>query len=276
MASTKVKIKDRPLDIRQSREYANFLTRISWQVECSSIGQVFIKKLPIIGSALKIQRTTKINLKEIYALQKKHRAFLTIVEPEIGVDTKPLINAGFKLTNSSYLPTKSLVVNLVESKEKILSQMKKDARYGIRKSEHEGLEVFNDTSEFQKNWKGAVNGKLHVLPVNHLNSLKSSFGKNIIFLQSKDKEAGAIFIVSGKKGYYWVGFYSDTARKKYTSYKIILEGILWCKKQKAEEFDFEGIIDERFPKTTWSGFSHFKKSFGGSEIYYPGCFVKWF
>jgi hypothetical protein len=39
-------------------------------------------------------------------------------------------------------------------------------------------------------------------------------------------------------------------------------------------FDFEGIFDERYPKSNrdWLGFSKFKSGFGGKEIYFPPPF----
>jgi lipid II:glycine glycyltransferase (peptidoglycan interpeptide bridge formation enzyme) len=49
-----------------------------------------------------------------------------------------------------------------------------------------------------------------------------------------------------------------------------------AKKRKCKLWDFEGIYDERFPNKDWLGFSHFKKSFGGSEILFPGSVTKWF
>jgi lipid II:glycine glycyltransferase (peptidoglycan interpeptide bridge formation enzyme) len=55
---------------------------------------------------------------------------------------------------------------------------------------------------------------------------------------------------------------------------MVWYGILWGKKRGAKMFDFEGIYDSRFPNKSWLGFTHFKKSFGGKEVEYPGCFVK--
>ena len=42
----------------------------------------------------------------------------------------------------------------------------------------------------------------------------------------------------------------------------------------AKILDFEGIFDERFPNKKWKGFTHFKKSFAGYEVEYPGAFSK--
>lgn len=49
---------------------------------------------------------------------------------------------------------------------------------------------------------------------------------------------------------------------------------MWAKKRGCKIFDFEGIYDERFPNKSWLGFTHFKKSFGGYEVSYPGTYTK--
>ena len=89
-----------------------------------------------------------------------------------------------------------------------------------------------------------------------------------------DNSSGAIFLIGDKTAYYWQAFTNKEGRRALTQYKIVWEGILWAKAHGAKIFDFEGIYDERFPNKRWKGFSHFKKSFGGYEINYPGAFVK--
>ena len=114
----------------------------------------------------------------------------------------------------------------------------------------------------------------YVIPLNNLKNLKNSFNKNCLFLVNKQNTAGAIFLYSNKTVYYWQAFTDKNARKELVQYKIVWEGILWAKKRGAVTFDFEGIYDERFPNKKWKGFTHFKKSFGGSEIKFPGAFSK--
>jgi len=75
-------------------------------------------------------------------------------------------------------------------------------------------------------------------------------------------------------GYYWYGFTNDEGRTTLSQYTLLYQGILWAKKQGCKVFDFEGVYDPRFPDKSWLGFSHFKRSFGGYEVEYPGCFVK--
>jgi peptidoglycan pentaglycine glycine transferase (the first glycine) len=58
-------------------------------------------------------------------------------------------------------------------------------------------------------------------------------------------------------------------------YFIVWEAMKEAKKRGCKIWDFEGIYDARWPNKSWLGFSHFKKSFGGEEIEFPGSFEKW-
>jgi lipid II:glycine glycyltransferase (peptidoglycan interpeptide bridge formation enzyme) len=63
-------------------------------------------------------------------------------------------------------------------------------------------------------------------------------------------------------------------RSTLSQYTLLWNGILWAKKNGYKIFDFEGIFDPRFPDKNWKGFTHFKRSFGGEEVIYPGCYTK--
>ncbi len=53
------------IDIRQSKDYAQYLSSLGWVVERINNINYFIKKFPLIGSVIKIQRPEKIDFKEI-------------------------------------------------------------------------------------------------------------------------------------------------------------------------------------------------------------------
>ncbi len=264
------------IDIRQSENYADYLSKIGWIVERIDGINYFIKKFPLIGSIIKIQRPKKINYKKINSLAKKYRAFQIILEPK-----SPIKN--YHLSRSPYLPTKTLELDLTQSKEKIFNQFKKDCRLAIRKNSKSTIRSLQikDIKKFRDAWKKAVGLKRYVPPLSHLIALKKSFGKNCLMIHrcisvnhNRDGGAGAIFLLSNSVAYYWQAFTDKTGRKKNYQYKIVWEGILWAKKHGAKVFDFEGIYDERFSNKSWLGFTHFKKSFGGKEIEYPGTFTK--
>ena len=53
------------VDIRQSVNYANYLKSQGWIVERIKNTNYFIKKIPILGSVLKIQRPINLNFETI-------------------------------------------------------------------------------------------------------------------------------------------------------------------------------------------------------------------
>jgi hypothetical protein len=266
------------IDIRQTIQYANYLSKIGWAVERGAEINYFIKKVSLVGSVIKIQRPEEIRINKIRGLAKKYRAFQTIVEPKTQLDAKYLASIRFRLSKSPYLPTKTLHLDLTGTKEELLNQLKKDARSALKKNSE--LKIVNygveDIEKFRKAWKMTIGVKRYVSPLPHLKALKKSFRKNSLFITDEDGNSGGIFLIGDKIGYYWQAFSNKGARKLQAQYKIVWEGILWAKRRGTKIFDFEGIYDERFPNKSWVGFTHFKKSFGGYVVEYPGTFVKWF
>lgn len=260
-------------DIRQSAHFAKYLKQIGWTVETQAGINYFIKKLPVIGSIVKIQRPDEIRINKIRELSKKFRAFQIIIEPKTQLDANYLSSIGFRLSKSPYLPTKTLQLDLTQSEKKLSGHLKKDARRAVRQNRSIATNL-SSPEEFRNLWKKAVGLKRYVPPLAHLKALKKSFKNNSLFITSSDGSSGAIFLLADGMGYYWQAFTNPEGRKKLYQYKIVWEGILWAKKKSAKIFDFEGIYDERFPNKSWSGFTHFKKSFGGYEISYPGTFTK--
>lgn len=112
-----------------------------------------------------------------------------------------------------------------------------------------------------------------------LDSKSRVFSNAVIILTSHNKSGsiigGAIFTRSLHDcAYYWQGFTNNEGRTSLSQYSLVYQGILWAKRMGCKIFDFEGIYDERFPNKNWLGFTHFKKSFGGKEVTFPGCYTK--
>ncbi|MBI2103894.1 peptidoglycan bridge formation glycyltransferase FemA/FemB family protein, partial [Candidatus Woesebacteria bacterium] len=256
-------------DIRQTPQYAKYLKKISWVVE-QKHSNYFIKRFPLVGSVIKVQRPEILRYSDIRLLGKKHRAFQIIIEPKDTTNNQWLMANGFKLSKSPYLPTKTLQLDLTVSMNRFIDTMKKDARRAVTMNQELGIKN-DDTNleEFRKNWKKAVGWKRHIPSLKELQALKKSFQKNSLFLLDNNS-SGAIFLIGDGIAYYWQAFTSQKGRKQLAQYKIVWEGILWAKARGAKVFDFEGIYDPRFPNKNWKGFTHFKKSFGGYEVEYPG------
>jgi len=276
------------VDIRQSVNYANYLKSQGWIVERIKNTNYFIKKIPILGSVLKIQRPINLNFETIKNIEKKYRIFQTIIEPTLSSNIRSrvhdlLLLHNFKLSNSPYLPSKTMELDLTPPKEKIYGKFTKDCKYSIRKGENLKIKEYSTPEElkiFHSSWKKFVNFNRFVPNLSSLINLKKSFPNNhSIFLTSHNKIGniigGAIFTRSSHDiAYYWYGFTNKEGRTSLSQYALLYQGILWAKLNGCKIFDFEGIYDERFPNKSWLGFTHFKRSFGGDEVSYSGCYTK--
>lgn len=304
------------IDIRQTQEYANYMRSLGWVVERIEKTNYFIRRIPLLGSILKVQRPEEIRFDTIDKLCRKYGVFQTIIEPSLStcVETfedchKLMIAHSFKLAKSTFLPSKTLQIDLTKSRVEIEKHFKKDVRYALRKAsgsdlrfgEPQGSEKSHRLGEgsgvkikeystpeeikiFREGWKKCVKFNRYVPSAEQLIKLKKSFPQaHSIFLASHNISGsiigGALFTTSSHERsnyitYYWQAFTDPEGRALLSQYSLLYQGILWAKKNGYKVFDFEGIFDPRFPNKSWLGFTHFKRSFGGFEVEYPGCYTK--
>lgn len=265
-------------DIRQSLNYTNYLQSQGWVVGRIKNINYFIRKIPLLGSVLKVQRPKQIRYRDIKTLSEKYKTFQIIIEPVLTSHKSLITNHGFKLSKSPYLPSKTLHLDLTKP-----LVFKKETRRSIKMGECAKIVEYSTPNEievFHNAWKKSVNFSRFVPSISSLINLKKSFPNNhSIFLASHNKLGniigGAIFTRSSHDyAYYWYGFTNKEGRTSLSQYSLLYSGILWGKEMGCKIFDFEGIYDDRFPNKSWLGFTHFKKQFGGKEVLYPGCYTK--
>jgi len=274
-------------DIRQCEQYANYIKNEGWTVERIHETNYFIRKISFLGSVLKLQRPEKLDIDTLSEIAKKHQSFQIIVEPNNNKQAELLAKNGFKLDKSTYLPSKTLQIDLRASEKTIFSNFKKDARQAVKRGEGQIIKEYKTPDEIKtwhKAWKKSVSYKRYVPSVRTLLNIKKSFPQNnSLFLASHNIVGriigGVLFTISSHDAsnyitYYWYGFTNEAGRTSLSQYSLLHQGILWGKKMGCKTFDFEGIYDERFPNKSWLGFTHFKESFGGIPITYPGCYTK--
>jgi len=281
------------LDIRQSVRYTNYLKAEGWTVERIDEINYFIRKLPLVGSVLKVQRPKIIDFEIIDKLCRKYGVFQVIIEPDLAsvVGARDghgqLLAHGYKLSKSTYLPSKTLQIDLTQSQTSIFKNIKKDARRAIKQGSGLLIKSYSTPNEIIKwrdAWKKSVKYDRYVPSADQLINLRKSFGpSNSLFLASHNivgRIIGGVLFTISSHGisnyitYYWYGFTNSEGRTSLSQYSLLYQGILWAKKQGCKIFDFEGVYDSRFPNKSWLGFSHFKRSFGGYEVIYPGCYTK--
>ena len=130
--------------------------------------------------------------------------------------------------------------------------------------------------EFCREWKKAA--KIWILSQKEVEQMKMAFGDKMKLWISKIDgvpQSGLMLVTSKDTANYYNTWTNDTGRKSGAHYKLVWESILWAKKKRLRTYDFEGILDKRWPQKRWAGFSEFKKKFGGTEHEVPGCFSRW-
>jgi hypothetical protein len=263
------------MDIRQSLQYANFMTSLGWQVEKTEKSNAFVKKFPLIGSLIKIQRISCLpNIKEINTLAKKHKAFKILIEFD-QINKEGKIPLGFNIYPSPFLPTKTIHVDLNRSEKEIFNSFSSAKRRVIRKAEKNQIVIEKGTAiDFIFLKRKSLAEKL-ILPVGEKKdvlALEKAFSPDdIVFLiagKNKKPLAGILLLFFDKTAYYWQAASTNKGKNLAAPSLLVWEALKLSKRKKCKVFDFEGIYDERFPINSWKGFTKFKQGFGGKEVLY--------
>ena len=266
------------IDLRQSKEYQNYMKRLGWQVEKG----MFIKKLWWLPwSMIKIQRQNNLKQAEVTKISKKHRALLVKIEPAID-DKTNYEKWGFKLDKSPLLPTKTIWIDLKKSQSRLLKEMHHKTRYNIKKHKRRDVKILRGDkidkktleSFFEIYKQNCKEQKYWGLGFKQIEHLVKAFSDKAYLLWVKN--LGGL-IVTTYKGvvYYAHNGASKQGKKEFLPTILAWEAIKLGRKLGCKKFDFEGVVDERFKVTRkWLGFSRFKKSFGGDTIEYMGSFSK--
>lgn len=258
-------------DLRQSPQYGKYLQAIGWEAARLNRCQVFIKKIPFSPfSIIKIQRPEPpLPWLKINQLVRARRSFLVKLEPLAASEVPPR----YRQDSWPLLPTKTVQIDLTKTEKQLWQAINKKTRNCIKKAQ------FNNSTRnyFYQNFKKF--GKGDVPQEKAFQALMAAFGQNAWLLTVHPPaggSAGALILIHDQTAYYYYAFTSPAGRRIFGQHLLVWEAIKRAKKAGCRIFDFEGIADRRYRFTRqWQGFSHFKKSFGGQEITYPGSFSRW-
>lgn len=172
-------------DLRQSEKYGRYMEKMGWVVERHSDDihrwQIFIRKIPLLGSVVKFQRPEPpISFEWVLEIAKKYRSLFVKIEPDISVISSgseesraglqgptgsftsvqdDMLERGYTLDNWPLIPTKTIVIDISPAPDEILEKMEKDTRYCIRKALGSALrvEVVNNSEESSPRQIGGSN-----------------------------------------------------------------------------------------------------------------------
>ncbi len=190
---------------------------------------------------------------------------------------KYIKDAGFKDAEGFWMPYRCWVIDLEgSSEEKILSEMRKNHRYYVRKGEKAGLNIYhskdiNDMKEFiamlhkLSNRKGfTAHSNEYLMKQFEIFSLNDDRFR--LYVAKKDGKliAGAVISFYDYEAAYIHGA-SDDPENTFAPYTLQWNMIKDALKAGIKRYNFWGVVEDKnyVPSYPGYGYSNFKKGFGG-------------
>jgi len=200
-------------------------------------------------------------------MARKEKCVFVRVEPPCG--NCSFLSKWGRSAHSHYFPEDTILVNLGQSEEDILKQMKPKGRYNIKVAEKHGVAVrtSRDVSEFFKIFvetTGRDGFRGH--DQEYYQSMLDRLGKNaVLYLAELDCEVIAGIIVTFYKdtAIYYFGASSSKHREAMAPYLLQWRAMLDAKERGCRTYDLFGVSPEGDTQHPWAGITKFKEKFGG-------------
>ena len=246
---------------------------------------LYIPRGPII---IKDQEAVwNIFLDEIKKIADKEKSIFLKTEPVINNQKGTLeILKELKFINAKTLqPQSTLLIDLLKNEEELLKEMEYETRYAIRVAKRRGvvikkIENFLEKKEHLEEFWRLLQ---ETAQRNHFKTYSKKYYEEILGLNGDLKSQLLLAYLDNQIiGINIIVFFNKTAtylyaasKKGYGKYNastlLLWEAILEAKMKDYNFFDLWGIsASSKKSSDKWSGFTAFKKSFGGKEINYLG------
>ncbi len=277
-------------DFLQSNEWRKFqeeVGRKTYHLETESLwANVIEHQLPIIGKYFYIPRGPIIksdynfNLRKLINLARKNKVGWIRIDI---ANKKLLTQIHLKITDiqvkkapHDMQPKQTLVINIKQSSEKLLAQMKAKTRYNIKLAQKKGVQIrsvtfsqdekqkyfknflrltkvmakrqdiiVHPTSYYQKMWE--------TIPEEKIKLYVAKYGKKII--------ATNLVIFYGKVATYLHGASDNQCRNVMAPFLLQWQAILEAQQRGCEQYDLGGVSIGKTANKLWAGITRFKKGF---------------
>lgn len=214
-------------------------------------------------------------------LASKERSVFVRVEPplECGIDLEA---RGFRLAHAHHQPEWSLRLDLTQTEESLLAQMKPKGRYNIKVAEKAGVTVRmthakKDVAAFYEVLRktGERDG-FSIHPLNYYEEFVAhghADGWATLFVAEHEGRVigGVLATFYGDTATYYYGASDHASRATMAPYLTQWAAIREGKKRGHRWYDFLGVAPPDQPTHEWAGITQFKEKFGGERIHYPAA-----
>jgi len=188
------------------------------------------------------------------------------------------LSAGFKAAAATVQPPDTVIINLKDGSEEILSQMKSKWRYNISLAEKKGVSVktcgIEEIETFYNLLKEtALRDGIAVHGINYYKTLFELCGDKIKLytaLHEGETLAAIVVLFRGKDATYLYGASSNNKRNLMAPYALQWKAMQDAKKMGCINYDLFGIPPNEDPEHPMAGLYRFKTGFGGKIIHRSG------
>ncbi len=183
-------------------------------------------------------------------------------------------NAPIHLVN----PERTWILDISQSEENLLKNMKKSTRYEVRRIKKMGIDVKmgNKKEDLDIFWElhteTVKRQKFIPFPKKNTEIELDVYKENCQIFSAKLNNkfmSSSVILFDNNSAYYHQG--ASLYSKAPVSYATIWEAILEAKNRGCKNFNFWGVVGDNEKSHPWYGLSRFKKGFGGNEYLYIHC-----
>lgn len=189
-----------------------------------------------------------------------------------------LSNLGLKPSPMHLAAEHTVIIDLKKSEESLLSEMRRQTRYEVRRADKLGVKVTTSNSEeifkeFHKVQTETAKRQNFVPPnLKTLLAEREAFKDDATIYVAKTAEGESIayglIIKSGKEADYYEAASTPLNRKLPGAYALLWQAMKDLKGQGYERFNLWGIAPAGQPNHRYAGVTTFKTGFGGEIIEY--------
>lgn len=216
-------------------------------------------------------------LQYLKELAKEQNAIFVKAEPLNDSVAQFLAKNKFKKSKKEMQPSRTVVLDLTQNEDEILSNLYHKTRYNIKVADKNGITV-KPSDDLESFWKlmkkTAKRDKFSSHPKEYYEKLLNFFRDNSeisakLFLayHYDHPVAGLILLTHKNIGYYLHGVSDYSFRSLMAPYLLHWSVVNFLKKEGFEKYDWWGIDARR-----WPGVTRFKLGWGGRTVEYPGSF----
>ena len=227
------------------------------------------------------KKAVKTVFDEIKKIGKAEKCVFVRVRPQLSgteKNLKLLGELGLKKSPMHLAAEHTVMLDLKKSEEELLSDMRRQTRYEVRRSMKQGIVIEKDDSEaifkeFHKVQAETAKRQGFVPPNQKtLMAERTAFSGNIKIYVARTAEkkpiAYGMIIKGGKEGDYYEAASTDLNRKLPGAYALLWQAMKDLKAEGYERFNLWGIAPPNQPHHRYAGVTTFKTGFGGEVIEY--------